>query len=185
MVSTHLKNISQIGSFPQVGAKIKNIWNHHLVYQQATKRNPFIVGIGGDWYGLCVFTGVCCNFLGTLHSTLHPPPPPKKKNTKIQVKSKRNWPCMLKQLAQGVVKPMLKRRQVESCPALKPAQGPRRTSKLGRNGRGCPKKGGLHPPRTIQKVTAPWKICGFLRWSLYSCWKWPLFFRGLVSFWGL
>ena len=32
MVSTHLKNISQIGSFPQVGVKIKNIGNHHLVY---------------------------------------------------------------------------------------------------------------------------------------------------------
>ena len=31
MVSTHLKNISQIGSFPQVGVKIKNVWNHHLV----------------------------------------------------------------------------------------------------------------------------------------------------------
>ncbi len=31
MVSTHLKNISQIGSFPQVGVKTKNIWNHHLV----------------------------------------------------------------------------------------------------------------------------------------------------------
>ena len=30
MVSTHLKNISQIGSFPQIGVKIKNIWNHHL-----------------------------------------------------------------------------------------------------------------------------------------------------------
>ena len=29
MASTHLKNISQIGSFPQVGMKIKNIWNHH------------------------------------------------------------------------------------------------------------------------------------------------------------
>ncbi len=28
---THLKNISQIGSFPQVGVKIKNVWNHHLV----------------------------------------------------------------------------------------------------------------------------------------------------------
>ena len=28
---THLKNFSQIGSFPQVGVKIKNIWNHHLV----------------------------------------------------------------------------------------------------------------------------------------------------------
>ena len=31
VVSTHLKNISQLESFPQVGVKIKNIWNHHLV----------------------------------------------------------------------------------------------------------------------------------------------------------
>ena len=30
MVSTHLNNISQIGSFPQLGVKIKTIWNHHL-----------------------------------------------------------------------------------------------------------------------------------------------------------
>ena len=29
MVSTHLKNISQIGSFPQIWMKIKK-WNHHL-----------------------------------------------------------------------------------------------------------------------------------------------------------
>ena len=29
MVSTHVKNISQIGSFPQVGVKIKNMRNHH------------------------------------------------------------------------------------------------------------------------------------------------------------
>ena len=29
VVSTHLKHISQIGSFPQVGMKMKNIWNHH------------------------------------------------------------------------------------------------------------------------------------------------------------
>jgi len=28
---THPKNISQIGSSPQVGMKMKNIWNHHLV----------------------------------------------------------------------------------------------------------------------------------------------------------
>ena len=33
VVSTHLKNISQIGSSPQVRAKITNIWNHHLVFQ--------------------------------------------------------------------------------------------------------------------------------------------------------
>ncbi len=30
MVSTHLKNISQIGNLPQIGVKIKNIGNHHL-----------------------------------------------------------------------------------------------------------------------------------------------------------
>ena len=30
MVSTHLKNISQIGNLPQIGVKIKNVWNHHL-----------------------------------------------------------------------------------------------------------------------------------------------------------
>ena len=30
VVSTHLKNLSQIGNLPQVGVKIKNIWNHHL-----------------------------------------------------------------------------------------------------------------------------------------------------------
>ena len=31
VVSTHLKNISQHGNLPQIGVKIKNIWNHHLV----------------------------------------------------------------------------------------------------------------------------------------------------------
>ena len=30
VVSTHLKNISQIRSSPQVRVKIKNVWNHHL-----------------------------------------------------------------------------------------------------------------------------------------------------------
>ena len=32
VISTHLKNASQIGSSPQVGEKTKNIWNHHLVF---------------------------------------------------------------------------------------------------------------------------------------------------------
>ena len=31
IVSTQLKNISQIASFPQVGVKIKKLWNHHPV----------------------------------------------------------------------------------------------------------------------------------------------------------
>ena len=30
VVSAHLKNISQNGNLPQIGVKIKNIWNHHL-----------------------------------------------------------------------------------------------------------------------------------------------------------
>ena len=29
MVSTPLKNISQNGNLPQIGVKIKNLWNHH------------------------------------------------------------------------------------------------------------------------------------------------------------
>ena len=30
VVLTHLKHISKIGSFSQVGVKIKHVWNHHL-----------------------------------------------------------------------------------------------------------------------------------------------------------
>ena len=30
MVSTPLKNISQIGNLPKIVVKIKNLWNHHL-----------------------------------------------------------------------------------------------------------------------------------------------------------
>jgi len=35
VVSTPLKNISQIGNLPQIGVEIKNIWNHHPVNDQA------------------------------------------------------------------------------------------------------------------------------------------------------
>ena len=38
VASTQLKNISQIGSFPQVGMKIKNIWNHHPAFFWETSR---------------------------------------------------------------------------------------------------------------------------------------------------
>ena len=31
VVSIYFKHSSQIGSFPQVGVKIKHVWNHHLV----------------------------------------------------------------------------------------------------------------------------------------------------------
>ena len=41
MVSTHLKNISQIGNLPQVGMKIKNISNHHLeILENIASRKP-------------------------------------------------------------------------------------------------------------------------------------------------
>ena len=32
MISTHLKNIGQIGNLPRIGVKIKHMWNHHLEY---------------------------------------------------------------------------------------------------------------------------------------------------------
>ena len=56
MVSTHLKNISQIGNLPQKGVKIKNIWNHHLVFflhhtkqQILSPSNSAIVTFLGWW----------------------------------------------------------------------------------------------------------------------------------------
>ena len=47
VVGTHLKNISEIGSFPQVGLKIKNIWNHHPVLFWISKipPPPFFFGV--------------------------------------------------------------------------------------------------------------------------------------------
>ena len=42
VVSTHLKNISQIGNLPQIGLKIKHIWNHHLEIQFGDADNPNI-----------------------------------------------------------------------------------------------------------------------------------------------
>ena len=41
VVSTHLKNISQNGNLPQIGVKIKNIWNHHLVDDGTICNLPF------------------------------------------------------------------------------------------------------------------------------------------------
>ena len=42
VVSNPFKNISQVGSFPQVGMKIKNLWNHHLVNMTPYKSPPFL-----------------------------------------------------------------------------------------------------------------------------------------------
>ena len=63
VVSTPLKNISQNGNLPQIGVKIKNIWNHHL------KDNATLVtGLGlvvahirmiiGCWSHSCVLARV-------------------------------------------------------------------------------------------------------------------------------
>ena len=47
VVGTHLKNISEIGSIPQVGLKIKNIWNHHplLFWISKIPPPPFFFGV--------------------------------------------------------------------------------------------------------------------------------------------
>ena len=39
MISTHFKNIRQIGSFFQVGVIMKNIWNYHPVVSQKEKNH--------------------------------------------------------------------------------------------------------------------------------------------------
>ena len=48
MVSTPSKTISQIGSFPQVGVKIKNISNHLLVHVGKYTVRPH-ASVMGDW----------------------------------------------------------------------------------------------------------------------------------------
>ena len=48
MVSTHLKNISQLGSFPQIGVKIKDIGNHHPVLIQRIQ-TPYTNSCSMNW----------------------------------------------------------------------------------------------------------------------------------------
>jgi len=43
VVSTHLINISQNGSFPQVRVNIKNVWNHHLECPAKSQRSRFLL----------------------------------------------------------------------------------------------------------------------------------------------
>ncbi len=49
VVSTHLKNISQNGNLPQVGMKIKNLWNHHLVFLGEQVVGVFLF-LGLPWF---------------------------------------------------------------------------------------------------------------------------------------
>ena len=48
-----LKNISQVRSFPQVGVKIKHIWNHHLVikgqWSLMISHDGFVTFLYLDW----------------------------------------------------------------------------------------------------------------------------------------
>ena len=47
MVSTHLKKNSQIGNLPQIGVKIKNLWNHQpdALSREDPSNVPFILAI--------------------------------------------------------------------------------------------------------------------------------------------
>ena len=54
MLSTHLKHISQIRSFPQIGVNINNIWHHHPVtsriiiyFSRGSQPKPSFVTVGG------------------------------------------------------------------------------------------------------------------------------------------
>ena len=49
MVSTQLKNISQNGNLPQIGVKIKTIWNHHLVNNQLLPHKKKNKSLGDLW----------------------------------------------------------------------------------------------------------------------------------------
>ena len=51
VVPIHLKNTSQIKSFPQVGMKINTIWNHHLVTLSSKILQSYLqfVGVKGPW----------------------------------------------------------------------------------------------------------------------------------------
>jgi len=50
VVSTrHLKNISQNGNLPQIGVKIKNISNHHLVLEASQTKNHGIIPLDWNW----------------------------------------------------------------------------------------------------------------------------------------
>ena len=55
---THLKNTRQIGSFPQVGVNITNIWNHHLVLFEVIILLDFGFTLNSCTYSNCCN---CCN----------------------------------------------------------------------------------------------------------------------------
>ena len=80
MVSTHLKNSRQIGSCPQVGVKIKNACNHHLVKYTAPKTNSSTLKTGGNerqlagfqWRYMLVSRRVSCMANQPTHPNIPP-----------------------------------------------------------------------------------------------------------------
>ena len=92
------KYARQIGSFPQVGVKIKNVWNHHLVMAYwwfgswwfGFRLDPLMKGIGDSfsisWFkaveNIFVKMGIFPNFLGGVKiSTKNPLKPPDRVRT--------------------------------------------------------------------------------------------------------
>ena len=59
VVSTHLKNISQNGNLPQVGVRIKNVWNHHLV-KKLPKTVQHFEGHRPYWSTIWAYLGLRC-----------------------------------------------------------------------------------------------------------------------------
>ena len=51
VVSTHLKNIGPNGNLPQIGVKIKNIWNHHLDKEFRIPKKTQIAFLGNTKFG--------------------------------------------------------------------------------------------------------------------------------------
>ena len=66
-VSTPLRNISQIGNFPQIGVKMKNFWNHHLDYHHL----PFTVSFLSLFSGFFICWLPCFLTIGGLHDLIY------------------------------------------------------------------------------------------------------------------
>ena len=63
MVSTPLKNISQNGNLPQIGVKIKNVWNHHPVkYRYPHRWDPMPRQRAWFFLPSCLLAMTFCSF---------------------------------------------------------------------------------------------------------------------------
>ena len=89
-ISTHLKNISQNGNFPQIGVKIKNIWNHHplMMFSFTFLTPPFKVFAISDFGTSKIFHWLFfwCQQNGTTTSSSTRPP---RRRSRVLTRS---WP---------------------------------------------------------------------------------------------